>query len=188
MKLTEIAHEEAARVLQPGDLAMDATVGNGHDTLMLAGAVNPGGRVHGFDIQPEALQNTRLELERANLDAIVSLHQAGHETMDQHLPVEFRNRTAAIFFNLGYLPGGDKSIITKPGTTLTALRIAFEKYLGPGGILSILSYPGHPGGGEEMATIKEWLVELPESAATIETHTSSGPVLNLVKRTRNRAL
>lgn len=50
-----------------------------------------------------------------------------------------------VAFNLGYLPGGDKTIITKPETTLPALEAA-KGILMPGGLISLVVYVGHPGG------------------------------------------
>lgn len=50
-----------------------------------------------------------------------------------------------VTFNLGYLPGGDKNLITKVDTTLQALQAA-SNVLQPGGLISIVAYVGHPGG------------------------------------------
>src|SRR5690606_8250875 len=61
------------QALQPGNAAVDATVGNGHDTLFLAETVGAAGRVYGFDIQAEALQAARRRLEAANLEGRVTL-------------------------------------------------------------------------------------------------------------------
>lgn len=54
----------------------------------------------------------------------------------------------AVMFNLGYLPGGDKTIISTTGTTLSALETAMD-LLAPHGILTVVCYPGHQGGDEE---------------------------------------
>ncbi|MDE0820416.1 MAG: methyltransferase domain-containing protein [Opitutales bacterium] len=180
MRLTELTHTAISKVLQPGELAIDATIGNGHDTSFLARITGPSGEVHGFDIQADALAKTQQLLEDENLAGNVTLHHAGHENMDQHLPPGTRDKVTAIIFNLGYLPGGDKSCITCKGTTLKALHLAFNNYLRPGGILSILCYPGHPGGDEESKAVKHWLSAL--SGATVETHASGGPILHLVRK------
>lgn len=50
-----------------------------------------------------------------------------------------------VAFNLGYLPGGDKTMITKSETTLLGLEAA-ERVVAPGGLISLLVYVGHPGG------------------------------------------
>jgi len=66
----------------------------------------------------------------------------------------------AVMFNLGYYPSGDKSIITQPDTTLRALEAALD-LLVPEGIVTVVIYPGHPGGAEEADRIKAWLAGLP---------------------------
>ena len=180
MRLTELTHTAISKVLQVGELAIDATIGNGHDTTFLARIIGPSGKVHGFDIQADALVKTRQLLEEENLAGNVTLHHAGHENMDQHLPPGSRNIVTAIIFNLGYLPGGDKSCITRKESTLKALHLAFNNYLRPGGILSILCYPGHHGGDEESKAVEHWLSTL--SGGTVETHASEGPILHLVRK------
>lgn len=49
--LTRLAHDLVAPHLPVGGLAVDATVGNGHDLAFLARMVGEGGGVIGFDIQ-----------------------------------------------------------------------------------------------------------------------------------------
>ena len=180
MRLTEFNHTVIRKGLQSGELAIDATIGNGHDTIFLAGVTRPSGKVYGFDIQADALAKTQQFLEVENLADNVTLHKAGHENMDRHLPPEARDNVTAIIFNLGYLPGGDKSCITRKESTLKALHLAFNNYLRPGGILSILCYPGHPGGDEESKAVEHWLSTL--SGGTVETHASEGPILHLVRK------
>jgi predicted methyltransferase len=158
------AHELLHGHLQPGDTVIDATAGNGHDTLLLAQLIAPGGRVFAFDIQPAALVATRSRLGSAGIPAESwQLIQAGHETMLAAMPPELHGRIAAVVFNLGYLPGGDKSVITAPATTLTALRAALQ-LLRPGGLLVAVLYPGHPGGAEEADAVRAFAAALsPES-------------------------
>ncbi len=147
-RVTEMVHELVSRRLRPGHAAVDATVGNGHDTLFLARCVGPGGRVEGFDIQPEAIAAARSRT--AGLPQ-VRLHCRGHEHMGEIAagPVE------AVLFNLGYLPSGDKRVITRSDTTLAALDAALG-LLSPSGLLSVVVYPGHPGGGEESDAVEAW--------------------------------
>ena len=71
------------------------------------------------------------------------------------LPPEARGRLAAAIFNLGYLPGGDKSLITQARNTLRAVEGIWE-ILRPGGLLLIVLYPGHEGGAEEAAQLRAW--------------------------------
>jgi predicted methyltransferase len=141
--------------LRPGDVVVDATMGNGHDTLFLSQCVSPGGQVYAFDVQAAALEETRKRVPQK----LSTLFHAGHETMAHKLPVELHGKIAAIMFNLGYLPGSDKSCITRTETTLAALATAIE-LLKPGGILTLAVYPGHEGGAEESREIAKWAAGL----------------------------
>ena len=106
--MVDLAHQLLAQRVQPGDVVVDATCGKGHDTLFLARAVGPGGRVYAFDIQAAAIQASRELLSAHQALAQVSFYQVDHSEMDLWVPGTI---TAAIF-NLGYLPGGDKHICT----------------------------------------------------------------------------
>lgn len=143
-----------------GDFAIDATIGNGHDTLFLAERVGESGLVYGFDIQQTAIDQTTARLEAAGMIERIRLFQCGHEEMLQLVPAEHHRQISAIVFNLGYLPSADKSVITAESTTIAALHGAIE-LLKPGGYLSILAYPGHPGGREETEAVKQWASDLP---------------------------
>ena len=144
-----------SRLLVSGDVAVDATAGGGHDALFLARLVWPGGLVHCFDVQAEALDRTRARLDAAGLGEAVRLHAAGHEHMLEHLPEEHRGRVRAVVFNLGYLPGGDAAVVTRPETTLAALEAARE-VLAAGGAISAVCYTGHPGGEAEARQVQAW--------------------------------
>jgi len=178
--LTMLAQEAVGRVLEDGALAIDATVGNGHDTLFLADRLAPGGQVIGFDIQPRALEGTRARLEAAGLDAVATLHLCGHENMSQRVPGDWHGRVSAVMFNLGYLPGGDKGLTTSPASTLGALDQAVS-LLRTGGLVSLLVYRGHPGARAEADAILAWLDGL-GTAHRVTCHDSPGPVLYLVER------
>ena len=62
-------------------IVIDATCGNGNDTLYLAEKVT-NGFVYGFDIQKEAIDNTQLKVSDFNN---VSLIQDSHENVKQHV-------------------------------------------------------------------------------------------------------
>lgn len=148
-----------ADALQAGAVAIDATVGNGHDTLFLAQSVGPSGRVYGFDVQQEAIERTRTRLADAGQQAPVSLIRASHDAMDAHLPPADRGRVAAVMFNLGYLPGGDTSCITTPEGTVAALDVACQ-LLRPGGVITVVQYVGHAGGRAEAEAVTAWAAAL----------------------------
>ncbi|KAL6771029.1 RRM10 [Auxenochlorella protothecoides x Auxenochlorella symbiontica] len=158
-RLTDVLGMLGPSILQPGDTAIDATCGNGHDTLTLSRCVGGGGRVVGFDISAAALQATRRRLEEELAPEAMpelKLVHAGHETMPQHLG---HDSAKLICFNLGYLPGSDKTEATRAGSSLAALSHAFD-ILQPGGLLSVMCYTGHPGGAEETDAIISCLSEL----------------------------
>jgi predicted methyltransferase len=159
----------ASEVLRPSDLAVDLTAGKGRDTLALAKAVGSQGQVVAFDLQAVALEQTA-ELLRQHDFAVhlwssdqvvpkqpgVFLVQACHSRLDQLL----RHPARVIVANLGYLPGGDNSLITHPDSTLAALQQSLALLLS-GGRLAVTVYPAHPGGGEEGALVNDFFCALP---------------------------
>jgi len=159
-RLTDLAHQQVAAVAGTGDEVVDATAGNGQDTLELARLVGETGRVHAFDIQQAAIDQTRRRLTRYGLMERVTLQLCGHEHLLERLPPESRGNIAAVMFNLGYLPGGDKKRITRAATTLRGMEQAIQ-CLRPGGVLTVIAYPGHPGGSEELDAVKHWFQHQP---------------------------
>lgn len=157
------SHQIVGPRLRAGDWVVDATAGNGHDSIFLAERVLPGGRVFTFDVQAPAIEKTRENLAK-NLSiqqlAEVSLHHAGHERMAEFLPSEGRGRLRAVMFNFGYLPGGDKGIVTQQATSLAAVRVALD-WLAEDGVLTVVLYPGHEGGREEANAVEQLLAALP---------------------------
>lgn len=157
--LTQQAHQFQQTALRPGDLAIDATAGNGHDTLFLAQTVGPSGHVYAFDLQPEALAKTQQRLDSACIEH-VTLINASHTRMSAAIPHESHGQIGGIMFNLGYLPGGDKSIRTDTKSTLKAIEQSLSLLRG-GGCLTIIAYTGHPGGKEEADDVAQLLHALP---------------------------
>ncbi len=150
-----LAHLLLRQVVKAGDRVVDATCGNGKDTLLLAELVGDGGQVWAFDIQPAALARTHQRLGAAGLADRVTLLACGHETLSTRVPPP----VCAVIFNLGWLPGGDRTIITEPATTLPALEGALH-ILGEGGLLLITCYPGHAGGDRETEAVLAWAADL----------------------------
>ena len=157
--LSETAHNIIREHLHAGDLAIDATLGNGHDSLFLAQCVGETGHVYGFDVQLQALQASRQRLMQHGLLARVTVLHASHAQMIQQIPTNLHGRIKAIMFNLGYLPGADKRIITQTNTTLIAMEAAC-RLLAEQGVLTVLAYPGHVGGDEETRCLEQWLQRL----------------------------
>lgn len=151
-----ISHWWLGEYIIPGMVVVDATAGNGYDTAFLAERVGPSGRVFAFDIQQEALEVTRKRLIDQGLEDRVQLIAAGHENLLEfvHSPIN------AMVFNLGYLPRGNKTIITRPDTTIKALEAGMT-LLVPTGLIVITVYVGHPGGAEEWTSLEQFISSLP---------------------------
>jgi predicted methyltransferase len=180
MRLTERAQRAVGNSLRPGDRAIDATIGNGHDTLFLAGRVAPHGQVVGFDIQPQALASAQERLDQACLQHVATLLLCSHEHMAAWVPADWSGNVSAVMFNLGYLPGSDKTLTTQAGSTLPALDQALD-LLRIGGLISLLVYRGHDGANEEAAAVQSWLGRL-DQRYDVAGHASPGPTLYLIRR------
>ena len=147
-----LAREVLERAVRPGDTAVDATMGNGHDTLALCEAVGPEGRVYAFDIQEKAAEETERLLHDAGISGRARIIRAGHEHMKEYV----KEPVNAVVFNLGWLPGGDHSVTTRWETTFRAAEVALE-LLAPGGVLVICAYPGHAEGDRERQGLAAFL-------------------------------
>mgnify|MGYP000006039878 FL=1 len=152
----EMAHDFLAQVITPEDIVVDATMGNGYDTLFLAKLAK---QVYAFDIQEQALEKTSQRIQEAGLTNVDLILQ-GHETVDQ-----FVTEVKAAIFNLGYLPSADKSIITQPQTTLEALE-KLCRMLVKGGRIAIMIYYGHEGGDIERDAVLDFVSQLPQQEYT----------------------
>lgn len=150
-----LSHTWLTSAVMAGDTVVDATCGNGHDTLLLAELVGKTGKVWAFDIQQEALGKTSSLLEHAGFAERTQLIHCGHEHLSEHLKVP----VSAVVFNLGYLPGGDRKIATATDTTIRGLDQA-TRLLKPGGIVAITVYPGHDTGATEAAAVTDWAVSI----------------------------
>lgn len=155
LRMTDMAHLLLAQCVKEGDTVIDATAGNGNDTVFLAQRVGDTGRVHAFDIQRQAIENTRERLDRHRLSHRVVLHHASHTEINQ-----IDTSIKAVVFNLGYLPGSDKCIVTQPETTRAAISSALS-LLQPGGMIVVVLYRGHEGGKKEASVVEQFVRRLP---------------------------
>ncbi len=155
-RVTEIAQDAVRARLREGDVAVDATAGNGGDTVFLAEVVGATGRVFAFDIQAAAIASAGEKVGAAGLADRVAFVHASHSEISNHVAPG----AGAIMFNLGYLPGGDRSVVTRIDTTLAALRASLP-LLRPGGILSVVAYPGHPEGAAERDAVAAFFASAP---------------------------
>lgn len=172
MPLTRIvswSHVLAREILRPGDLAVDLTAGRGRDTRLLAETVGLSGQVLAFDIQPKAEAATKQNLQQSGYQPVslpvgqampavpgIFLVLGCHSNLFRAIAGGAR----VVMANLGYLPGGDRTVATRARTTLAALEQALQ-ILERGGRLIVTTYPGHAGGGEEESAVSRLLAGLP---------------------------
>lgn len=154
-RITEVAHQMLDGRIAPGDKVLDATAGNGHDTLFLAEKVGETGKVYACDIQEEAIQHTRERLQAHGMEQRVDLRLMSHADV----PEEWGPLAAAVF-NLGYLPGSDGRVITRAETTLVAVKKILPM-LSKGGLLLLVVYVGHEGGKKEAEELEAFIQSLP---------------------------
>jgi hypothetical protein len=173
MSVLSFAHKLIAERLTIGDRAIDATVGTGADTLLLAKTTGARGEVYGFDIQAAALKlaEERLRLAREATPSLsaITLLERSHAEMAEAIPATWHGTVGAVMFNFGYLPSGDadKNIITQPDSSIAALEASLQ-LLRPGGIITAVLYPGHPGGDLEAVAVASWAAAVsPQVAQSI---------------------
>ena len=162
----ELSHFYLKQFIKNGSFVVDATCGNGGDTLFLAELVNKNGLVYGFDIQKNAIENTRIRLENAGISNKVQLFLDGHENMEKYLNGKMAD---AFVFNLGYLPKGDHSLHTKPDTTILAIQTAI-KHLKKEGIIAVSIYHGGDSGYEERDGVLAYLKTLDKHLYNVIIH------------------
>ena len=141
--------------IKKGGVAVDFTMGNGHDTLWLSNAVGEEGKVYAFDIQPQALASSKKLLTESGAPENYTLILDSHSNVMDYV----KEKICIGMFNLGFLPGGDKSITTKRDTTMIAIRAAID-LLDADGALLIAVYPGHEEGTIEGELIEQELMTL----------------------------
>lgn len=162
MKLERIlpfARTLLQKAVNEGDIAVDATIGNGNDTALLAELVGETGHVYGFDIQQQALQNTQQKLKEKQLHDRVTLFHKSHSHLREVLSPTASQQVTAAIFNLGYLPGGDKNIVTKAASTIEAIDQLLD-LMAPEGIIVLVIYHGHPEGALERDQLMQYVTGL----------------------------
>ncbi len=153
---TALAQEILKPMIRKGDFVIDATAGNGHDTFFLAECVGGTGRVLAFDVQEAALASARVRV--GEMGWVEFFHES-HVKMGDHAAA---GSVAVVMFNLGYLPGEDHELTTQTAETLAALEVA-ARLLKPGGVLSVICYPGHPAGAAEAVAVEDRMTALTAS-------------------------
>lgn len=156
-QITTMCQEMARPYIKEGGLCIDATMGNGHDTLFLRNAAGDTGKVLAFDIQQQAFANTEeLFVNEGVSISNVEMHLISHEEMDQFTD---NDTVDCIMFNLGYLPSGDHSCATTAEGTCNAIKRALP-LLRKGGMMSLCIYSGGDTGFEEKESVLALLKNL----------------------------
>ncbi|MCT4597630.1 MAG: class I SAM-dependent methyltransferase [Vallitalea sp.] len=181
-KITETVQNIVKEYIKDGDSVIDATVGNGFDTVFLAESVGENGTVYGFDIQSIAINLTKEKLNENKLNERVVLIEDSHEYVNKYV----NDNIKVAMFNLGYLPKGDKNVITKPDSTIKAIEKILD-LLESGGLISIIAYYGHKGGMEEKDSVSKFLRELDSNKYDIisikyENRVKNAPIIYLVRK------
>lgn len=190
--VTERCQNILAEYISKGDTVIDCTAGNGSDTLFLAKCVGNAGCVLAFDVQEKALEATEKLLSESGFsckritdsDSVtVYLIHDSHENIADYSNLCENNAPSAIMYNLGYLPGGDHSIVTRCDSTLDSIKAAFDM-IRQNGVISIVTYPGHAEGAKEDQLIRQLLTDLSPGRFEVltidQTNRSKAPVLYLV--------
>ena len=168
LRVLPFARQLLAKTIKPGELVVDATAGNGNDTLFLAEHVGKNGHVYAFDIQQAALESTAERL--GELTSRVSLIWDSHDNVKQYI----NKPISGAVFNLGYLPhGNDLSIVTKPETTIKAVHTLLGM-LRKGGTIAIAVYDGHAGGAKERDALLAYVKGLHQA----DVHVAKYEILN----------
>ena len=149
-----MVHEFLKQHVRPGAFCIDATAGKGRDTALLCRLTGESGHVLAFDIQPDAITQTKALLAAEGLTADVILDS--HARMEQYAAPE---TVDCVVFNFGRLPGGDPAVFTRAETSVEAIG-AGGRLLKPGGVMAIALYYGKENGYGERDAILAYLQTL----------------------------
>lgn len=155
--VNKLSHHIIREFCNEYDVAIDATLGNGYDTDFLSGLF---GKVYSFDIQPNVIESYKSK-NKSN----VTLVYDSHEEINKHVHEEVN----CIMYNLGFLPGGDKTITTKSYSTINSLKKGID-LLRSGGIITIAVYRGHEEGKKEEIAVLDFVKSLPKEAFGVMLH------------------
>lgn len=157
----DLAHQYFSRLVQAGDIVIDATCGKGRDTLQLCKLALKfdQGQVFAFDVLQEALNATKELLDNEGFNLLqdqIYLEKRCHSSFPSQIQP---NQVKLIVYNLGYLPGANKDQTTRVETTLKSIYQAMP-LITPGGVISITCYPGHTEGAKEQEALIEFTQKL----------------------------
>ena len=161
MNTLDVVHDFLRRQVKPGAFCIDATAGKGRDTALLCRLAGAEGHVLAFDVQQEAVAQTRTLLDAEGLTAEVVLDS--HANMARYAAPE---SVDCIVFNFGRLPGGDPKIFTTAASSIPAIDAGLS-LLRPGGIMALALYYGKENGYEEKNAVLQHLKSLNDHVFTV---------------------
>lgn len=128
----------------------DMTLGNGYDSCNILSYLNGTGFLYALDIQDLAINKSMENLKKINYNNY-KLIKDSHINFDKYIKEEID----LAIFNLGYLPGGDKSITTKSEDVLICIEKLLVK-LKNNGLVLLTLYPGHKNGADEKECLEKY--------------------------------
>jgi len=159
------AHDLLKNSIREGDTVVDATCGNGNDTVLLSNLVGESGHVYAVDVQQQAIEKTKERLEESKAKNVTCIHDS-HAKLEQHLPEDLQGKIGGAVFNLGYLPRSDKQIITKGDSTITAVETLLT-FLRKKALIVLVVYHGHEGGAEERDAVLSFVQSLDQKKYSV---------------------
>jgi len=148
-----LAHEYVKKITNENTIAIDATAGNGNDAVFLGENCK---KVYAFDIQEEAINNTKVKLEKNNIKNVILIKDS-HENIDLHIA----EKVDVVMFNLGYLPKSNHHITTQYTSTIKALSKSMNM-LNEKGIITIVIYYGQDNEEQEKIKLLEYIKTIDE--------------------------
>ena len=148
-QITEWCHHFIREHVKEGECCIDATAGNGNDTLVLCELVGETGKVIAFDIQEEAVANTKKRLAEHGMTERAQVLLESHVNMNRYAQEE---SVSCVMFNFGYLPGGNHELATRKESSILAIQEGL-RLLKKGGMMSLCIYSGGDSGFEERDAI-----------------------------------
>lgn len=163
MNTLSLVHAHLQSWIHSGDFVIDATAGNGKDTEFLCGLVGREGKVLAFDIQGQAVENTKKRLEEHGWSEVGEVVLDSHANMGAYAQ---ENSVDCIVFNLGWLPGGDHTVFTHADSTIAAIEAGL-KLLRKDGVMCVSIYYGGASGYEERDALLEYVRTIDPAQYTV---------------------
>ena len=158
-----VTHKFMAEHIKNGSVCIDATAGKGRDTAFLCSLVGETGKVTAFDIQQSAVLQTKELIAQKGYQNIAKVVLDSHENMGNYFSKE---SVDGIMFNLGWLPGGDHNVFSKPESTIKAISVGLN-LLKPGGVMSVCIYHGKETGTAEKDALLPFLETIDNKKYTV---------------------